>query len=76
MKVFEGKLVIPFTWTFSGDGQVLRSTVVGGYQAEIHKSRLRISSRHGYEVYSGYCKSRENGMRTAEKVLTTIVGEM
>lgn len=74
MKIYEDKVFIPIKWTFCSDGQTLRSSVVGGYQAEIFKSVLTIIDINGQRISSKCCNSRKVGMQMARNQIARFLG--
>lgn len=73
MKTFEDSIKIPIKWSFSCDGQILRSTVVGIYQAEIYKGVLTIITYGGINVGTYKVGTRRYGMIKARKVLSQLL---
>lgn len=74
MKTFEDRIIIPIKWQFACDGQTLRSTVVGGLQAEIFKGKLTIRDVSD-KIYSTWeVGSRRYGRIKARNVLSDWIG--
>ncbi len=47
MKTEVRTISAPLTWTFQDGGSFVRSSVVGGFQAEVDKHNVRIYNRLG-----------------------------
>lgn len=74
MKKYDKLIKIPITWTFTSDGQTLRSTTIGPYQMEINKSDLIVITHNDGIVHKEYVKSRSNDMKRAESILIKLLG--
>lgn len=74
MKVFKDTISIPIKWTFACDGQTLRSTVVGTYQAEIFKGVLTIRDVSCQLCTKYNVSSRRYGMIKARNMLRSWIG--
>jgi len=74
MKVYKSQIKVPIEWKFASDGQTLRSTVVGGYQAEIRKGILSFFTKNGLQL-SVEISTRRYGMKRANAIFAALMGD-